>query len=318
MKWIEVSVRVMPSRVEAAGDLLLRHCPAGVAEITEGRRRVLRAYLPSSASGRRSAAALARALAPLASHAGTRVVTDAGWARAWGEGARPVHLGRLTVQPRGSPYRPGRGRVVVRLDPGMAFGSGEHPTTQLCLRAVERYVRPGITVVDLGTGSGILTIAAARLGAARVLAIDNDPVAVQVARANVRANRVADRVTVRRGEGLYGVRISAGLMLANLTADILPSVLRDAVRCLAPGGRLVACGFGSPRVSEVRTRLRAAGLSVVGTERLRGWCAVHAVAGGAPRAGRDRTRARGARAGRPHVRGSRADRAARQRGRGGR
>ncbi len=293
MRWIEVSVDVLPSQVEIAGDLLLRHCPQGFSEIGGLRRgrRVLRAYLLAGTEGRVRLRRLRRAVVALAARSDvrTRVVRDTGWAEAWKAYARPIRIGRLLVQPTWLAAPAGRSRgqreggAVVRLDPGMAFGSGEHASTQLCLAAIDRYAGPGSVVIDLGTGSGILAIAAARLGARHVLAIDNDPLAVTVARANVRRNRVGRRISVRRSEGLAGLRLRADLILANLTADILPSVLSDVLRCLAPGGRFVASGFGSPRISEVRRRSAAAGLRVVATQRRRGWCAVHAIAPAARR-----------------------------------
>jgi ribosomal protein L11 methyltransferase len=148
----------------------------------------------------------------------------------------------------------------------------------LCLRAMDWYVRPGSTVIDLGTGSGILAIAAARLGAQRVVALDSDPIAIEVAKANVRSNRVASVVTVRRGNSLAGVHAAADVIVANLTADILPPIVSDVPRRLSPGGRFVASGFGSARSSEVEAAFLRAGLTVTSVERLRGWCAVHGVA----------------------------------------
>ena len=129
---------------------------------------------------------------------------------------------------------------------------------------------------DVGTGSGILAIAAARLGAGKVMAIDSDPVAIDVARANVRANGVAQRVKVLRGQGLARARVRADLIAANLTADTLPPVLADVRRCLVSGGRFVASGFGAAHLSDLRRHVACAGLSVTATERLRGWYAVHA------------------------------------------
>jgi ribosomal protein L11 methyltransferase len=206
----------------------------------------------------------------------TRVISDTLWARAVRGSARRVRVGRIIVQPTWMRRPRGARLAVVRLNPGLAFGSGEHESTQLCLRALTRYVARGATVIDVGTGSGILAIAAARLGAERVLAIDNDPVAVSVARVNIRANGVRTVVAVRRGNGLVGVRPRADLLVANLTADTLPPVLHGAGRCLASGGRLVVSGFTAPRVRGVRHALAAAGFAVTGVDRLRAWRAVHA------------------------------------------
>ena len=278
MRWIEIAVRVAPSRLDLAGDLLLQSVPHGFTESTDGRgpSRSLRAYLPANAAGRSVLSALARSLARVGARIQTRVRSDASWTRAWKARGRRVRVGRLVIQP---PWMvpPADRRAVVRVSPGMAFGSGEHESTRLCLRAISRHVRHGDTVIDLGTGSGVLAIAAARLGAAKVLAVDNDPVAVAVARANVRANRVKRFVAVRQGDGLAGVRLKANLLVANLTADTLPAILRDVPRCLAPEGRLVASGFTTVRLRDVRGHLAAAGLVVDGIDRLKAWRAVHAV-----------------------------------------
>lgn len=290
MRWTEVSLDATRSRVEAVGAALLQLSPQGFSDVPGGRagHRLLRVYLPAGVAGRTALRALRRALSGLVDrpHIRTRVVSDAGWASSWKLHARPFTVGRILIQPSGAPsterHHFGRGpqgiRAVVTLDPGMAFGSGDHPSTQLCLLAIDQHLPPDAQMIDLGTGSGILAIAAAWCGARRVLAIDNDPVAVAVARANVRRNGVARRVSVRRHAGLRGVRQRADLIVANLTADILPLVAVDVPRCLVPGGRFVASGFGSVRVAEVRRCVEAAGLRVVATRRLRGWCAVHAVA----------------------------------------
>ncbi len=280
MTWIEVSVSVRPADAERAGDLLLRYCPQGFSETPARHRRVLRVYLPLSPGSRplltRLRRHVTRTITPVTVRTGR--VEDTGWVRAWRAHARPMRIGRLLVLPTWMrPAERASGLTLMRLDPGMAFGSGEHASTQLCLAAIERYVRRGTTVIDVGTGSGILAVAAARLGAPRVLAIDTDPVAVAVAGHNVRTNRVADRVYVRSGVGLVRVRRRADLIVANLTADTLPAIFDGVRRCLAARGRFVGSGFGGARVKDVMRAMAGAGLRPVQVDRLRGWRAVHAV-----------------------------------------
>jgi ribosomal protein L11 methyltransferase len=278
--WTEVAIRVPRSHLDAVTAALLASVPAGIAEVRRGRGtgRTLLAYLPRGRDGRSHVARIRSTLAqicPVCSVT-TRAVSDAAWKDAWRMHARPVRLRRLVVVPswwRGLE----RARAVVRIDPGQAFGSGEHPSTQLCLRAVDRYVRDRARVIDVGTGSGILAIAAAALGARPVVAVDNDPVAVTVARANSRRNGVAARIRVERHDGLRGVRMRADLIVANLTADTLGPVVERARTRLKEGGRFVAAGFTTSRLREVASLVRAAGLRITDTPRRRGWRAIHAV-----------------------------------------
>lgn len=288
MTWLEISIDVRPSQVEPVAAVALRHAPQGFGETAgRGRRRVLRLYIAAGAAGRAVFRRLRRDIRRVAPEArlASRTVRDAEWRDAWKAHARPLTIGRLTVIPAWwrRPLAPGR--VAVRLDPGMAFGSGEHQTTQLCLAAIERHLRSGATVIDVGTGSGILAIAAAKLGATRVLAIDNDPVAVKIARANARANGVGGRVAVRLAGDLGRARLRADLIVANLTAQTLPGILRGAARRLTPGGRFVGSGFVAAGVREVVREISSVGLRVTRVTSLRGWRAVHAVALGGRRGG---------------------------------
>lgn len=184
------------------------------------------------------------------------------WATVWRAHARPVRVGRVVVRPTWIrvPARPGD--VVVAIDPGMAFGTGAHPSTRLALRALDMALRPrpGCTVIDLGTGSGILAVAAARLGAARVVAVDCDRVAVATARANARLNGCAHRVRVAEGSGLGGVLSRAGVIVANIVADTVVDVLPDAAALLEPGAVFIGSGIVAGRVRDVLRAGRAAGL----------------------------------------------------------
>ncbi|MBI2940206.1 MAG: 50S ribosomal protein L11 methyltransferase [Chloroflexi bacterium] len=186
------------------------------------------------------------------------------WANAWKSHYHTLRVGRrCIIKPRWEAYAPQPDEVVVELEPGMAFGTGLHPTTRMCLRALEELVRPGARVLDVGTGSGILAIAAARLGAAAVLAVDVDPVAVQVARDNVVANALADRVTVEVGSlplpsPHIGVQYS--IVVANIIARVIGELAGELAKALEPGGVVVAGGIIADRADEVNARLAAHGL----------------------------------------------------------
>jgi ribosomal protein L11 methyltransferase len=192
-----------------------------------------------------------------------RFVQDEDWAEAWKAYFRPIRVGRsLVIKPSWEMLAPGEGDRVIELDPGMAFGTGAHPTTQLCLALLEQRMTPGDRVLDLGTGSGILGLAAARLGAREVLALDLDPVAVAAARENVAANGLAGDVRVEEG----GVEAAAGSPYDLVVANILADVIRDLAPALAgrvrPGGRIIASGIIAGRAGEVAAALLAAGFNL--------------------------------------------------------
>ena len=270
--WAEVRVVTSPSAVEAVGAMLWSLGVAGVAEDRlSGNAVRLRGYLlPSRAGPRlvRSLRARVRDLAncgldPGPASVTSRVVAARGWARAWRATARPLRLGHLVVAPTRIrvPARPGQ--IIIRIDPGMAFGSGAHASTRLCLRALLRYLRSTQgrpTVVDVGTGSGILAIAAARLGAGQVWARDVDPIAVSVARANVRANRVAHIVRVTRGAGVGSVPARCDLVVANIIADAVIELLPEVRGRIAPHGVFVGSGIVEDRLGAVLEAAAAAGL----------------------------------------------------------
>lgn len=195
-----------------------------------------------------------------------RLVAEESWEGAWKRYYKPVRVtDRITVSPVWESPEPRREEIVIRLDPGMAFGTGTHATTQMCLRLLEKYLRPGDRVIDVGCGSGILSIAAVKLGAGSVLAVDLDEVAVQKARENVSINGVQDRVSVRTGDLLTGVSEESDLILANLLAPIVIRLARDVHRVLLPGGRLIASGIVSDQLQHVEDALSDAGLKRVET-----------------------------------------------------
>jgi len=170
--------------------------------------------------------------------------------------------------------------IPLRLDPGSAFGAGDHPTTQLCLLAIERHLTPGATVMDLGTGTGVLAIAAAKLEASRVLAVDTDAEAVRVARENVVHNGVASRVRVEQGsllEACAGHRGpgQADLVIANILAHVIVTFFEQGLaQTITPEGLLVISGILHSQTPAIRARLSWHGLKLVAQERLAEWCCV--------------------------------------------
>ncbi len=264
-----------PAAAEAVSAMLWDLGVAGVAEDRQSPTAVrMRCYLPPSrVRGQmlRRLRARVRGLAkwgfdPGLASVTCRVVAARRWARAWRSAARPLRFGRLVVAPTRIRVGARRGQIVIRIDPGMAFGSGAHPSTRLCLRAMPRYlraipIRPH--VVDVGTGSGILAIAAARLGARRVWARDVDPVATAVARENVCANDVARVVRVVRGAGLGPAPARPDLIVANIVAETIAGLLPAVRARLAPGGTFIGSGIVEDRLSGVLKAGAAAGLKRV-------------------------------------------------------
>jgi len=193
------------------------------------------------------------------------------WATAWKAYFKPLRVGRhFLIKPTWEPVDLHEGDIVLELDPGMAFGTGTHPTTTLCLRTLEDVVKPGQRVFDLGTGSGILAIAAAKLGA-KVDAVDLDAVAIRVAQENVDLNRVNDRVRVARGDLGTVLTGQADVVISNIIADVILILLSDLKRLLQPDGEFLASGIIENRADEVEEGLKKAGFEIV--ERLEdsGW-----------------------------------------------
>jgi len=218
MMWLEISVSADEEAVEAVAEVL-RTYGRGVAidepfiqpRIDEpplpdpSRRAVVKTYLPQDAAAEEARSRIEQSLWHLGQLRAieppeVRVIAEEDWANAWKAYFPVLHVAAHTViVPAWRRYRPHDGEVALRLDPGMAFGTGMHPTTRLCLSAIEELVRPGARVLDIGTGSGILAIAAARHGAREVVGVDSDPVAVAAARANVKLNRLTRIVQIYEG-----------------------------------------------------------------------------------------------------------------------
>jgi len=214
-----------------------------------------------------------RQVAPLR----VRTLREADWANAWKEHFFVHRVGERTVivpSWRHADYQPRADDVVLLLDPGMAFGTGLHPTTRLCLRAVEACVKPGMRVLDVGAGSGILAIAAARLGATSVDTVEIDPVAAGVCQENVERNGVADVVHITSGTLTRERRESYDLILANITIATLLQLHPLLADHLKPNGIAVLSGVLAERADELLSALRAAGWRHERTEQEQDWVAI--------------------------------------------
>jgi ribosomal protein L11 methyltransferase len=261
-RWLELAVEVAPDAEEAAADILRRFAPRGVAIEATGESVVVKAWLPDDGAVAAQRRAVRRALASLPATVRTRWLQEEDWAEAWKAFFPVLHVSRrLVICPAWRSYRARRDEAVIRLDPGMAFGTGQHPTTLMCLRALEETLQPGAAVLDLGTGSGVLALAAARLGASDVLALDNDPLAVRSARENVRLNGLEALVRVEEGTLQAGTG-PFDVIVANISAATIVELAAAMTASLKAGGVLIAGGFSEARSEEVAAVLSAAGITV--------------------------------------------------------
>lgn len=306
--WLELSVEADPEAVEAVSEILSRAAPGGVAvepafTLTDDglgaipdptRPAIVRAYLPAI-DGQAADRAIAEAeerlghlqafgLRPIG-ELQVRPVHEEDWADAWKQHFPVMRIGRrMVIRPTWREHTAAADDVVLALDPGMAFGTGLHPTTRLCLAGIERWADAGLVaganVLDVGCGSGILAIAAGLLGARQVLGVDTDPIAVEATTENAKRNELTSVITARRGS----MPVSGGpydLVMANLIASLLVDLAADLAAALRPGdgragsgGRLLASGIFIDREPEVRRAFLAAGLRIVGREQETDWVAL--------------------------------------------
>lgn len=206
----------------------------------------------------------------------TAVVDEENWANEWKKYYKPLQVtSRLTIKPVWEEYAPkSSDEIIVELEPGMAFGTGTHPTTMLSLKLLEKYLVPGQKVIDVGCGSGILSIAAGKMGAGKVLAFDLDPVAVHSAEYNVKLNRLEHLIYVREGDLLKSVSERADLVISNILAEIIVRLIPDLPRVLVPGGMFLASGIVEEKIEEILQSLKINGLSVLETIHQDGWVAI--------------------------------------------
>jgi ribosomal protein L11 methyltransferase len=286
LHWTEVSVAVDAEAAEAVSALFEQYGEGGavIEEIREPEagpgavRRLAKAFLPAGDEERLEALQqglwhLSR-IYPLAEPR-VRHLAPTDWAEAWKSGYQVLHIGRrLRIVPSWIPYEPAPGDVVITLDPGMAFGTGLHPSTQLCLEALEDLVWPGMRILDVGTGSGILAIAAAKLGAAEVLAVDIEGVAVRTARENVALNGVGEVVHVEQGSVDEAFRGAFDGVLANILAEIIARLAPDLACHVTEEGWLVVAGIIEARLPAVERAFDAAGLEIARRRQTDDWVAL--------------------------------------------
>lgn len=299
-RWIEVSLATDGEAAEAIAQELQDYCHQGIAieqadieaglwddgDVPLATRVIVRGYFADDAQAATTQADITRVLGymnmmypmpqPVFSY-----VNDEDWAEAWKVHYHPVRLGkRILIRPRWIEVVPAEGDIVISLDPGMAFGTGTHPTTQLCLEALEDLVQPAIDVLDLGCGSGILAIGAALLGARNILAVDIDSVAVDVTVENARDNGVGDYITAAQGglEAALATGRTFDLVVVNILAKVIvPMCAQGLGETVRVGGKAIFSGLIDTQIEEVETALRQTGLTPVARRQTGDWVLIEAV-----------------------------------------
>ncbi|MEK3890674.1 50S ribosomal protein L11 methyltransferase [Bacillus sp. FSL K6-3431] len=306
MKWTEISIHTTNEAVEPISNILHETGASGVviedpAELSKERVDqfgeiydlnpadypddgvIIKAYMPVNSFMIETIEAIKQGVTDLSSfdidigknHVTTTEVNEEDWATAWKKYYTPVKISEtFTIVPTWEEYEPStKEELIIELDPGMAFGTGTHPTTVMCIQALERTVKQDDFVVDVGTGSGVLSIAAALLGASNVMALDLDEVAVKAARENVELNQLADQITVKKSDLLHGRAERADVVVANILAEVIMKLTEDAAKTVRKNGYFITSGIIQQKKLEVKDAIIAAGFDIEETLVMEDWVA---------------------------------------------
>lgn len=284
-KWVELSIGAPSEYVEPLSRLFHRYGKGGVATEEPGGYSpdegehppvpdlvIVKTYYPLDDMAERRFEHIdvgIRLMSQLTSMSPLtqRVIEEREWEESWKDYFHPLRVTKnLVIVPSWRSFNASKDDIVIRLDPGMAFGTGHHPTTRMCLEQIELMVKPGISLLDVGCGSGILSIAAAKLGASRVLGMEIDTTAASVAESNSVDNEVSDTVRVVHGTLPHPDIFprSYDIVLANISAIVIVQLTESLVTAVRPGGLLMVSGFLQKNEDEVSEALAEAGGSVEG------------------------------------------------------
>jgi ribosomal protein L11 methyltransferase len=307
MKWSEISILSTNEAVEPISNILHEAGASGVviedpAELVKEREDqfgeiyqlnpgdypvegvIIKAYLPVNSFLGETVDEIKEAVNNLVSYnidigkntVSISEVNEEEWATAWKKYYNPVKISeKFTIVPTWEDYTPVHtDELIIELDPGMAFGTGTHPTTVMCIQALERTVKKGDTVIDVGAGSGVLSIAAAKLGAAKVEALDLDDVAVQVAKLNIKLNKVQDVASVSQNNLLDGIAGESDIVVANILAEVILRFADDAGKIVKKDGYFIASGIIQQKKEVVKEALIKAGFDIEEIITMEDWVAI--------------------------------------------
>ena len=283
MKWIELTVDVPPEYAEPMSEIFHRYGHGGVAIEQEAGYNpdegesppvpdfvTIKTYLPvdNTTERRRNQIDIGvRLVAHLAtiSPLKEKYVEEEDWQNAWKEHFHPLRIGRhLVICPTWRTVETTESDILIHLDPGMAFGTGHHPTTRTCMEILERDTKPGDRILDVGCGSGILSVVAVKVGATSALGLEIDPVSARAGEENVRINGIEDKVQIVQGtlpNPLAEAR-SFDIVAANISAKVVTNLAQHLIDSVAIGGKLIAGGIIEPHVEDVTKALNAVGASI--------------------------------------------------------
>lgn len=306
MKWSEISIHTTNEAVEPISNILHEAGASGVViedpfELTKEREDrfgeiyqldpkdypddgvIVKAYLPMNSFLGETVDEIKEAINGLILYnidigrnsVSLSEVNEEEWATAWKKYYHPVKISeRFTIVPTWEEYEPvNSDELIIELDPGMAFGTGTHPTTVMSIQALERIVNKDDIVIDVGTGSGVLSIAAAMLGAQKVTALDLDEVAVQSAKLNLKLNKVHSLVEVSQNNLLEGISITADVVVANILAEVILRFTEDVAKTVKHGGYFIAAGIIKQKKDQVKEAIEAVGFTIEETLLMEDWVA---------------------------------------------
>lgn len=307
MKWSEISIHTTHEATEAVANILHEAGASGViiedshepdrihedrfGEIYELKKEdfpeegvIVKAYLPVNSFLIETVKEISESVDNLIKYGldvginlvSTSEVDEEDWATSWKKYYHPVKISeRFTIVPTWEDYElVDSDELIIELDPGMAFGTGTHPTTVLCLQALEKYVKKGDSVIDVGTGSGVLSIGAALLGASRVHALDLDEVAVTAAKENIELNKVQEIVEVTHGNLLDSIKEPASVIVANILAEVIMTFSQDAYSILPNDGLFIVSGIIAQKRDVVKDDLVSKGFEIVESVLMEDWVAI--------------------------------------------